>query len=197
MERPRRDCEADRALARSAALGDEDAWRRIYESTCNGLMALLSYQVGDRDEAMDLLQETYVQAYRSLAGYRGDAPLEAWLRVIALRKAIDWRRGPLRRLRRTVRLTEKTSPAIDQEPRLRTDAERRSLEAALRTLSPQQRAALLLHEMEGWSYKEIATLLGCKESTARVHHTRAAQKLRRSLDRGAPGLRTEARGETQ
>jgi RNA polymerase sigma-70 factor (ECF subfamily) len=184
------DCTLDRELARRAADGDERAWREIYERTCDRLFALLRYQIGDREEALDLLQETYLRAYRALLSYRGDAPLETWLRRIALRKAIDWKRTVLRRLKRTVALSE-TSATIDPpDHEIRSDAERAALDRALGALSSKQRAALLLREWEEWSFREIAETLGCDESTARVHHTRARARMRKLLG-GERALRLE------
>jgi RNA polymerase sigma-70 factor (ECF subfamily) len=183
------DLHADRELARNAASGDESSWRRIFDRTCERLFSLLCYQVGDRDEAKDLLQETYLQAYRRLEGYRGEAPLEVWLRAIALRKACDWKRGVLRRIRRTVPLLEATL-TVDPPADGRVAAEERAaLRRALGRLSTRQRAALLLRELEERSFAEIAGALGCNESTARVHHTRARQRLRGWLvvDDGAVG----------
>lgn len=172
------DLEADRELARNAASGDEAAWKRIFDSTSQRLFSLLCYQVGDRDEAKDLLQETFLSAHRRLESYRGDAPLEVWLRVIAVRKACDWKRGVLRRLQRTVPLLEGSwtaDPPADLPP---SDRERQALHQALGRLSARQRAALLLRELEERSFAEIAAALGCNESTARVHHTRARQRMR-------------------
>ena len=79
-----RDLQYDLDLARRAASGDEPAWKRIFEETCDRLFSLLCFQTGDREEAKDLLQETYLQAYRKLDHYRGDAPLDAWFRVCVL-----------------------------------------------------------------------------------------------------------------
>jgi RNA polymerase sigma-70 factor (ECF subfamily) len=175
------DCTADRELARRAAEGDEAAWREIFDRTSDRLFALLRYQVGDRDEALDLLQETYLQAFRHLAAYRGDAPLEVWLRAISLRKAIDWKRTTLRRLKRTVVLKETAAKVDPPDPQVHNATERVALDRALGSLSPMQRAALLLREWEEWSFREIADALGCSESTARVHHTRARARMRRFL----------------
>jgi RNA polymerase sigma factor (sigma-70 family) len=193
----RLDCTEDRDLARRAAGGDESVWREIFDRTADRIFSLLCYQVGDRDEALDLLQETFLQAFRHLAAYRGDAPLEVWLRMIALRKAIDWKRTVLRRWKRTVALTE-TSARIDPpDTEIRSDAERATLERALQSLSAMQRAALLLREWEEWSFREIATALGCKESTARVHHTRARERMRKILGED-PAFRAErAEGHTR
>lgn len=175
------DLESERQLAWDAQQGDEGAWRRIYDSTCDRLFALLCFQVGDREEAKDLLQETYVQAFRKLSSYRGDAPLEVWLRAIALHKAVDWKRVVLRRMKRTVGLHESTASVPPQVDGVRFESEDAALRRGLSALSERQRAALILREWEERSFREIAQLLGCNESTARVHHTRARERLRLAL----------------
>lgn len=180
-----RDCRLDLDLSRRAASGEEAAWREIYERTCGSLFALLCYQIGNREEALDLLQETYLRAFHRLAAYRGEAPIEAWLRVIALRKAIDWKRTILRRWKRTVELTESLVKVDPPETEIRSNRERKEFSRALATLSPRQRAALLLREWEGRSFREIAETLGCREGTARVHHARACARMRKAL-RGGP-----------
>jgi RNA polymerase sigma-70 factor (ECF subfamily) len=172
------DIQSDLQLARRAAEGDEASWRTIYETTSDRLFALLSYQVGNRDEALDLLQETYLQAQRRLGTYRGEAPLGAWLRAIALRKALDWRRRAISPLRRTAELKENMGSVEGNGNGVRFHSEKAALRKALLALSPQQRAALLLREWEGWSFREIASAIGCQENTARVHHTRAKEKMR-------------------
>jgi RNA polymerase sigma-70 factor, ECF subfamily len=176
------DLESERELARRAGEGEEGAWRAIYDATSDRLFSLLVYQIGDRDEARDLLQETYLQAFRHLKEYRGEAPLAVWLRTIALRKAVDWKRSVLRRLKRHQPLPE-SLPTEETAPEVRFDSERAALHRALRQLSSQQRAALLLREWEECSFREIAQHLGCNESTARVHHTRARARMRSLLGR--------------
>lgn len=176
-----RDLQSDRNLSERARQGDAAAWRAIYDSTCDGLFAFLCYQIGDRDEARDILQETYLQAFRRLITYRGEAPLEVWLRSIALGRSIDWKRVILRRLKRTARLDESSALVEPDIQGVRFDSENRALHRALGKLSHHQRAALLLREWEGRSFREIAELLGCAESTARVHHARAREHMRAAL----------------
>ena len=173
--------EPDKELAEQALQGVEGSWRQIYESTCDRLFAFLCFQVGDREEARDLLQETYLQAYRSLGSFRGDAPLEVWLRAIALRKSLDWKRTWLRRLKRTVGMSEAVLTVEPDVDGVHFDSEDLALRQGLASLSSHQRAALLMREWEGRSFREIARLLGCKESTARVHHTRARERMRAAL----------------
>lgn len=188
----------DWELTQRAASGDETAWRLIYEASCDRLFALLYYQVGIRDEALDLLQETFMQAFKSIGGYRGEAPLSSWLGAIALRKALDWKRGALQRLKRRVEIDETTAAVEPNHTGLGFHSEGAALRSALASLTPPQRAALLLREWEERSFAEIADVLRCKESTARVHHLKAREKMRMLLaGEGHPlaGLRGEPLGE--
>jgi RNA polymerase sigma-70 factor (ECF subfamily) len=175
------DLQSDRDLSERARQGDSAAWRAIYDSTCDRLFAFLCYQIGNRDEARDVLQETYLQAFRRLDTYRGEAPLAVWLRSIALGRSIDWKRVILRRLKRTARLDESSARVEPDIQGVRFASEDRTLRRALEKLSPHQRAALLLREWEGLSFDEIAKLLGCAGSTARVHHARAREHMRAVL----------------
>ncbi len=181
-----RDLQSDLELAERARHGEPAAWRAIYDQTCDSLFAFLCWQVGDREAARDLLQDTYLQAFRRLEQWRGEAPLEAWLRAIALGRSLDWKRVWLRRLKRATPLTDDASSVAADVDGVRFDSERAVLRAALAKLPARQRAALLLREWEGRSFDEIAALLGCAESTARVHHTRARER-----------MRTELRGKTR
>ncbi|HOX24927.1 MAG TPA: RNA polymerase sigma factor [Candidatus Krumholzibacteria bacterium] len=177
----------DRDLVRRAAQGDEQAWRAIYEDTCQPLFNFLCFQAGDRETARDLLQDTYLRALRHLDGYRGDGPLLSWLRGIALRLTLDWRRGLGRRLRQMVAL-QTESGDLDLAAPDRSDAREADLgvsghvfQDALRQLSPKQRACLVLHELEDLPFADVAREVGCAEATARVHHHRATQRMRELL----------------
>src|SRR5262245_60549172 len=174
----------DLELARRAAAGDEAAWRAIYVATRERLYSLLSYQIGNREEAMDVLQDTYVSAIRSIDRYRGEGSLEAWMAGIALHQAQSWKRKFLMKRKRTETLTETFDPAA---PPLGDPEARRRLAAALEKLSDRQRRAVLLHEWMGYSFGEIASILGTSEATARVHAFRGRDTLRALLgDSSAP-----------
>ncbi len=186
------DLQSERDTIERARRGESAAWREIYDSTCDRLFAFLCYQIGDRDEARDILQETFLQALRSLNSFRGDAPLAVWLRAIALGRSLDWKRVILRRVKRSASLDESTSQLEADIDGVRFASEDRELRAALAKLSRQQRAALLLRELEDLSFAEIARLLRCAESTARVHHTRAREHMRASLLDGERALAERA-----
>jgi RNA polymerase sigma-70 factor (ECF subfamily) len=174
----------DGELVRRAAAGDERAWRAIYDQTCQPLFNLLCWQLGDREAARDALQEAYLTAYKQLGSFRGEGSLLAWLRAIAIRKGLDWKRHLWRRLRLRDRLLSepdtrdpRTEPAGD----VAFEVERTALWRSVESLSPQQRAALLLHEMEELPLTEVAAALGCAEPTARVHLHRARERMKRML----------------
>lgn len=174
----------DVALARRAAARDEAAWRAIYERTHERLFALLAYHVGDRDEALELLQEVYLHALDGLARYRGDGPLEAWFAIVAIRRARDWKRKLFRKRAHRPdddELSRQMDAAAPAGPDERALPLRRLLDDALATLPEQQRAAFLLREVEDLSFKDVAAALGVNEATARVHHLRARRALQERL----------------
>ncbi len=175
----------DMVLARAARAGRDGAWREIYDGTCQPLFNFLCYQTGDRDRARDLLQETYVAAMDRLGDYRGDGSLLSWLRTIALRRCLDWRRRAATRLRKLAELAREMPPPLARSPEADTRVLGDSFEAALARLSSKQRAALLLRELEDLTFRDVAAALGCSEATARVHHHRACRNMRRLLGEGA------------
>ena len=169
----------DMALAERAAAGDDAAWREIYTATRERLFSLLVYHIGNRDEALDVLQETYVSAVRGLSGYRGEGSLESWLCGIALRRARDWKRRLLTRFKRTEAIEDRND--IDQvlpqpDPTLGL-----RLRKALAELPDRQRSCVVLHEHLGYSFREVGGILGIGESTARVHCFRGREALRALL----------------
>ncbi len=171
----------DLDLAARAAGGDQSAWREIYDDSSDSLFNFLCYQTGDREAAKDLLQETFVTAMRAVDNYRGEGPLHAWLRSIALRKSLDWRRSLARRARKHLRFAEEAAKETAQASDPSLNSETDILQKALNSLSPKQRAAMLLRELEELSFKEVGEELGCAEATARVHYHRAAEAMRQKL----------------
>jgi RNA polymerase sigma-70 factor (ECF subfamily) len=178
---PPEDHKEDIELARQAATGDNAAWREIYERTGQPLFNFLCYQVGERETAKDLLQETYLTAFENLKRYRGEGSMLSWMRTIALRKCLDWRRNLWQRIKKVSTVPEELPSRPDQTSDARLETESAAFHQALAKLSRQQRAALLLRELEELSFKEIAAALGCQEATARVHYHRGREKMQKYL----------------
>lgn len=126
---------------------------------------------GQRSDADDLFQETFLAAFRAWPPPRSDQ-LRAWLYRIATTKMVD----RVRKTRHAVSLDDLRLVAPDGNSALRTD-----LAAAIRTLPPGQRAAFVLREVEGLTYREVGAALGCAQDAARGRVSEAKKKLREAL----------------
>lgn len=169
----------DQELAARARDGSLTAWKEIYETTRPRLFGFLVYQVGNRDESLEILQETYLAAMSGIKGYRGEASLESWLLGIAVRRMQNWSRR-CARWRRRFGLVENIEIVADTEDPSSGVVGRR-LREALTALTDPQRTALLLHVWFDYSYADIAAVMQIREATARVHAFHAKENLKRRL----------------
>ena len=171
----------DHALVEQALRGDLDAFNRLVELYEDYLHGVTYRVVGDRDTAADAVQEAFFSAYRNLSRFRGDS-FRAWLTRIALNAATDVLRG---RKRRPVDpfpewededwqppAGEDASP--ERTALLRTRS--RVIDAALQRITPDQRTAIVLFDVEGYDYQEIATMTNVSLGTvkSRIHRGRLA-----------------------
>ena len=126
---------------------------------------------GDRDDADDLFQETFLAAFRAFGSVRDDN-LRAWLYRIATNKATDARRRQARR----VRLDDLELVAPDRDGVTTAD-----IAAAIRALPPHERAAFVLRRVQDLSYSEVAEALSCSEDAARKRVSEATKKVKEAL----------------
>ncbi|MFN2597946.1 MAG: sigma-70 family RNA polymerase sigma factor [Pyrinomonadaceae bacterium] len=176
--------------------GDAEAFNRLVTERTGDVYALLYRLTEDAEEARDLTQETFLQAFRSIAHFRGDADLRTWLYRIAVNQARNrWRWWRRRRKSVTFSLDE---PARDSDQplaaRLRDerarDPERQTLAheresaivAALQTLARPYREAVVLRDIEGMSYEEVAVALQISVGTVKSRLSRGRAELRRKLE---------------
>ena len=150
------------------------------------MVSLIARITGDRAQAEDLAQETFVKAFRNLAAFDTTRRLSSWLFRIAHNTAIDAMRRS--RPRASLDATHNASAAGPGEPAAPPGpdpVERqelgRALEAALAGLRSDQRAAIVLRYENGLSFDEIGSVLGVPEATARSHVHRARKELARLL----------------
>ena len=177
--------------------GDALAFNRLVEERHGDIYALLYRLTEDPEEARDLTQETFLQAFRHLASFRGDADLRTWLYRIAVNQARNrWRWWKRRRRDRTVSLDAPVSEEVDSplsaglasdtaaDPELQTLARERerALHAALRTLSRPYREVIVLRDIEGLSYEEVAATLDLNVGTVKSRLNRGRTELRRRLE---------------
>jgi RNA polymerase sigma-70 factor, ECF subfamily len=191
----------DRALLQAHVDGDAEAFGVLFQRHRDRLWAVALRTTGDPEEAADALQDALIAAFRRAGSYRGDAAVTTWLHRIVVNACLD------RLRRRKVRLAEPLPDDTSLEPgRRRTgsaspnpssigsdvdpsaavvdpadlalDHERRTaVLAALETLPLDQRAALVLVDMEGYSVEETAAILECAPGTVKSRCSRGRAKL--------------------
>jgi RNA polymerase sigma-70 factor (ECF subfamily) len=176
------------ALVAAACAGEGEAFARLVERHQARVRALARGLVGDAALAEDVAQETFVRAWRGLAGFRADASFVAWLCTITRRTALEQAH---RRRRRAEVPLEHAAAAAD--PRGRDPVLRLDLERGLAQLDHGQREAFLLVAVLGLGYQEAAVVLECPLGTvaSRVARARARLAAWISQGRGAPAPRGE------
>jgi RNA polymerase sigma-70 factor, ECF subfamily len=171
--------EADDVLLRRHAEGDADAFGELVRRHRDRLWAVALRTLGDPDEAADALQDGLLNAFRRAGSFRGDAAVTTWLHRIIVNACIDRVRKAAARpsgampedAERTMAFASGGPDPADQVS-LRMD-----IEAALATLPPDQRAALVLVDMEGVPVAEVAELLDCAVGTVKSRCARARARL--------------------
>ena len=178
---------SDEALIRSALGGEEEAFRELMERYRNRAYYVALGIAGDPDDALDVVQEAFVKAYYNLKEFRFGANFYTWFYRLLVNQAIDrWRKSSRSR---EVPLDEKrlsgeeSPPESAAYPRTPEDlAQNRQLSDALTRaigdLPEYHRAVILLREVDGLAYEEIAKVLGCSVGTvmSRLHYARAKLK---------------------
>ena len=145
-------------IARSRK-GDWEAFAALVRMHQRMIHSLAYRMSGSAADAQDLAQETFIQAYRGLHGYRGTAKFSSWLYRIALNLCLRWRRREQRRGLANLEWAKSTSQVGAP------DARSERIQEALNRLPPKQRAAIILTAYDGLTHAEAATLLGCAEAT--------------------------------
>ncbi len=158
------------ALARTAR---EDAIELLYRAYRGKIYSLLLRLTGDADTADDLTQDTFVKAYRALDGLTAEHRLLPWLYRIANNAVID----AARRRKRVSWLSLPSLADRAEEPHSPDShgsvAEREHIDRAFRDIPVENAMALLLHAIEGYSYREIAEIQGCSLTAVRSRIARA------------------------
>ena len=176
----------DLALVEEALRGRLEAFNQLVTRHQDHLFALVYRLVPDRDQAADVVQEAFFSAYRNLASFRGGS-VRSWFGRIAVNRAMDLQRARRRRPSQPYPEFEDETwqpPAVgDEEPETRALTAERShvLARALEDLPFEQRNCIVLFDVEGYDYAEIAAIMRVEVGTvkSRIHRGRLA--LRRTL----------------
>ena len=183
---------SDEALCRRIAARDEAAFDVLVARYQGRAYRLAWSLLRNVEDARDVSQEAFLRIYRTAGTFRGDARFSTWFYRILVNLCLDHRRRGRWWLRRLVRddgaddggravLERQPAPFADPDDALARRQAVARLWAAVERLSPQQRAAIVLHVQEQLPTDQIAAVLGCSEATVRVHLHRAVGALRKSM----------------
>jgi RNA polymerase sigma-70 factor, ECF subfamily len=161
--------------------GDERAATELVERHASAL-ARFAVSSGERNDVDELVQDTFVRAFNSLDGFRGESSFRTWLFTIQRRLLLDRRRSEKRRRDRDELQETDASTEYDALDSVVADETQRRLRDAVRRLSPTQREVFTLRITDGLSYKEIAEAVGTTEGAARVHYHNAMRAVKEFLD---------------
>jgi RNA polymerase sigma-70 factor, ECF subfamily len=169
---------SDAELLRRHVAGDSEAFGELFRRHRDRLWAVAVRTVGDPEEAGDALQDAMISAFRRAGDFRGDSAVTTWLHRIVVNACLD-------RLRRKAARPavsagdEQAFEALvaqDADPARASDT-RLDIDAALRILPPQQRAALLIVDMLGFSVADAALILDTSQGTVKSRCARARARL--------------------
>ncbi len=181
---------SDWELVQRAQAGDREAFRELVERYQRKIAALALGMLRNREDALDIVQETFTKAYQSLDRFKGDSAFYTWVYRIAHNLCIDHQRRTAKQPQLSLDaaapgepppLPIPDGPRPDQPFDRARDAEMaRRLHEAIRELTPDHRAVILLRELEGLSYEEMSQVLECPKGTvmSRLHYARRPPQAR-------------------
>ena len=165
-------------LVEASRSGDPVAFRAVVDRYKNGVLGVAVSLVRDLDDAEDVAQQTFVEAYQRLGELRDGARLGGWLRSIAHNRAVDLLRG---RQRELAAIEAMAAPAMPQTPQdeLADREENHRVWKAVHRLRKPQRETLILHYLSGFTLAEVAAILGVPVGTVKSRLSKARERLKR------------------
>ncbi|MFN2492635.1 MAG: sigma-70 family RNA polymerase sigma factor [Pyrinomonadaceae bacterium] len=174
--------------------GDSDAFERLVYERSGEIYGLLFRLTENTEEARDLTQETFLRAFQSIGRFRGEADLKTWIYRIAINQARNrWRWWRRRRQDSTISLethgqsnqplsSTLSEPAENPEEETLAHERESALRSALKKLGRTYRETVILRDIEGFTYEEIAATLDINVGTVKSRLARGRQELRRKLE---------------
>lgn len=159
--------------------GDEKAFQALYKLYARAMFNV-SYRItGREEEAQDVLQESFISAYRNIGNYRGDSTFGSWLKRIVVNRSIN----AIRARRMELMPEDSDFDVKEEEPQeiYREELTVDKVKKAIMTLPDGYRSVLSLYLLEGYDHEEIASILKITESTSKSQLNRAKAKLRERL----------------
>jgi len=186
------DREADQVLVERVQRGDKQAFGLLVAKYQRKLIRLLSRMIRDPAEVEDVAQEAFIKAYRALPGFRGESAFYTWLYRIGINTAKNYLAGQRRRAPTTTDFASEEAESFEDGDQLRDNntPERilmskeigNTVDAAMSELPEDLRTAIMLREIEGLSYEEIAQIMDCPIGTVRSRIFRAREAIAAKLE---------------
>lgn len=180
----------DEELVARSRGGDLDSFNQLVRRWERPIYALAYRVIGREEDARDVVQETFLRAFRALGGFKGQAKFSSWLYRITLNLCRDWmrreRRAPMVQAPEGVDIIElaaETEPAGSIEELVARRQLGRAVAKVMAALPEEQRTAIVLKEYHGLTFQEIADLLDCPLSTVKTRMYQGLTVLRKELAR--------------
>src|SRR5215467_7916382 len=188
---------SDAAVVAQVLAGDRDAFRLLVERHTRSIYGVVYRMTGNQQDAEEILQETFLRAYKSLHRFELRSSFSTWLYRIAVNRSLDFLKA--KKMTDAYQITDNPQseeeheiqiPASDPGPdRLLLSAEaRQKIATAIGLLSPAERVAFTMRHMEGKSIEEISKALNVRTSAAKNSIFRAVQKIREQLEPLRPSV---------
>lgn len=177
----------DRQLVAEAKKGNLEAFGLLVERYQNRLYQIVRRFVPNHEDADDLIQETWMQAFRALSSFREEAGFYTWLYRIALNLTINFlRKQKKEKQRESYEVWEKGPEEISAKKLMAEEDPglyelREKIEMAIKKLPLPYRSAFILVTQEGLNYRQVAKILGCSENTVAWRMFKAREKLQKEL----------------
>lgn len=178
---------SDEALIIAHTQGNQEAFGELVGRYTVSLMSYLWRVTGNRQQAEDVFQETFLRVHQAAGRFRQGSTFKPWLFTIATRVAID---GMRRETRRPMNVAmshevdnrpELSEPSPDPSLAASISEQKQTVQQAIGSLAPRQRVALILSYYDGLSYPDIAGIMKCSVGTVKTHMARALRTLARLL----------------
>jgi RNA polymerase sigma-70 factor (ECF subfamily) len=172
----------DREVIEACQRGDCDAFRLLFEAHQDRVYSIALRYSGDRAEAMDIAQDTFLKLLDSIRDFRAEASFESWLYRIVVNRCLDHKRRGRRWAPFFDGLMDVLpAPAESALSRLIRDEKEQSVQEIVARLRPEQRIVVVLRYTEGLSYEQIAEIVGISAGTVASRLNRAHKILERRL----------------
>jgi RNA polymerase sigma-70 factor (ECF subfamily) len=175
---------SDYELAQRSSRGDRAAFEEIYQRHHRRVYSLCLRMTANEAEAEDLAQDVFVQLFRKIGSFRGEASFATWLHRLTVNFVLMHLRKPKVQRERTTEDGEtpvQIAPGT-QHPNSMAVVDRLALETAIRELPRGYRLIFLLHDVEGFQHDEIAAMLNCTAGTSKSQLHKARMKLRELIN---------------